>query len=275
MSLLKGQMFRLTDRDLDFLIETVSADVTDKLRLKQIILEDEDFRNRFISEEKVFRRVMDDDEILLKISPHFFFEILLRKAMGELEQKGYTLEKTSHMKVPVFDTQKVVEILENESILVYLADMLSSFTRIESYTLSFRIKPGVWRKIRFNDLDINSLIQFANIVDEDYRFTFYKRIGDICLFILGIFPDYAEAEFRYPLSRQPRPHLPGKARISPEHYHNEGRKFYKMAAEHPAAEKLELSDTLRSLYGHFQQVKKPLNFISEYYLQYKRVNVFG
>ena len=145
MSRLKGQRFRLTDRDLDFLIETVSAGVTDKLRLKQIILEDENFRNQFANEEKVFRRVMDDGEILLKISPHLFFEILLRKAMEELEQKGYTLEKTSHMKVPVFDAQEVAEIL----------------------------------------------------------------------------------------------------------------------------------DTFRSLHGHFQQVKKPLNFISEYYLQYKRLNVFG
>ena len=275
MSLLKGKKVRLNERDIDFLIQTVSADVTDKLRLKQILQEDEDFRNRFISEVAVFRRIMDDEEILLKISPHLFFEILLRKAADALERKGYTLEQTSRLKVPVFDTRDVVKLLERESILVYLADMLSSFTRIESYTLSFRIKPGVWRKIRFNDLDINSLIQFANIVDENHRFTFFKRIGDICLFILGIFPDFAESDYRYPLSRKPRPKVPGKARISPEHYHEAGRKFYKLAAEHPAAEQMELSDIFQSLCEHFQQVKKPLNFIAEHYLQYKRGYVFG
>lgn len=275
MSLLKGLHIRLDDRDIDFLIQTVSAEVTDKIRLKQILQEDEDFRNRFISEAAVFRRVMDDEEVLLKISPHLFFEILLRKAADALEKKGYTLEKTSRLKVPVFDTKDVVKLLEREPILVYLADMLSSFTRIESYTLSFRIKPGVWRKIRFNDLDINSLIQFASMVDENHRFTFFKRIGDICLFILGIFPDYAESEYRYPSSRQLRPRVPGKARISPEYYHEAGRKFYKLAAEHPAAEQMELSEIFRSLYKHFQQVKKPLNFIAEHYLQYKRGVVFG
>ena len=275
MSLLKGKHIRLDDRDIDFLIQTVSAEVTDKLRLKQILQEDEDFRNRFVSEAAVFRKVMDDEEVLLKISPHLFFEILLRKAADALEKKGYTLEKTSRLKVPVFDTKDVVKLLEREPILVYLADMLSSFTRIESYTLSFRIKPGVWRKIRFNDLDINSLIQFASMVDENHRFTFFKRIGDICLFILGIFPDYAESEYRYPSSRQPRPRVPGKARISPEYYHEAGRKFYRLAAEHPAAEQMELSEIFRSLYKHFQQVKKPLNFIAEHYLQYKRGVVFG
>ncbi|MBW1698009.1 MAG: hypothetical protein JRH18_03690 [Deltaproteobacteria bacterium] len=266
--------FRLTDRDIDFLIETVSSGVTDKWRLKQIIREDEDFRNRFISEEKVFRRVMDDEEILLKISPALFFEILLRKAAASLERKSYTLEKTSTMRIPVFDTHEVVDLLNRESLLVYLADMLSSFTRIETYTISFRIKKGVWKKIRFNDLDIRSLMAFAEIVEEPYRLHFYKRIADICLFILGIFPEHAEYEYRYPFSGHLRPPIRGNLRISPEEYENEGKKFYKLAAEHPSAEELDLSETFLALHGNFQKAKKPLNFISEHYLRYKKRRLF-
>ena len=63
---------KLSERDLDFLTETVSPEVTDKVRLKTIIREDEDFRNMFIGDHRVFRRVMDDDEILLKISTGLF-----------------------------------------------------------------------------------------------------------------------------------------------------------------------------------------------------------
>ena len=37
---LKG--LRLSDRDLNFLVETVSPEITDKLKLKQIIREDEE-----------------------------------------------------------------------------------------------------------------------------------------------------------------------------------------------------------------------------------------
>ena len=40
---------RLSDKDLDFLVETASPGVTDRSRLKQIVKEDQDFRNRFIN----------------------------------------------------------------------------------------------------------------------------------------------------------------------------------------------------------------------------------
>ncbi|NVM27178.1 MAG: hypothetical protein HWN70_14860, partial [Desulfobacterales bacterium] len=229
---LNARRLRLSDRDLDFLVETASPEVTDKPGLKQIITEDEDFRNTFIGDEKVFRRLMDDEEIFLKISPTFFFEILLRKAANDLEQASYTIEKTSTMRIPVFDTKDVVELLAKESLLIYLADMLSSFTKIESYTISFRVRKGVWKKIRFNDLDIFSLMSFCEAVEDDYRLGFYKRIADICLFILGIFPEYAERDYRYPFSGEVRPQIRGKARISPEDYEKEGRRFYKLAAEH-------------------------------------------
>jgi len=267
--------FRLSERDLEFLIETASPGVMDLYRLKQIIRQDEDFRNKFIGDERVFRRMMDDEEISLKISPTLFFEILLRKAVNDLEQASYTLEKASTMKIPVFDTKDVVAILTKNSLLVYLADMLSSFTKIESYAISFRIRKGIWKKFRFNDLDIHSLMSFCEAVEDNYRFTFYKRIADICLFILGVFPDYAERNYRYPFSKAVRPQIGGKIRISPEQYEKEGRKLYKLAAEHHSAKELVLSDVFWALHGNFQKVKKPLNYISENYLQYKRHRFFG
>jgi hypothetical protein len=264
----------LSDRDLDFLAEAVSPEIKDKSRLKQIIQEDEDFRNSYVTEEKVFRKLMDDEEIFLKISPGLFFEVLLRKAANDLEEVGYTFEKTSHMKIPVFDTKEVSELLTRESLLHYLADMLASFTKIQSYTFSFRVRKGVWEKIRFNDLDILSLMTFCEAAGDEYRMGFYKRIADICLFILGVFPDYAERDYRYPLSGQVRPHIRGKLRISPEDYEKEGRKFYKLAAEHPSAKELNLAETFWALYENFQKAKKPLNFISEHYLQYTKHRFF-
>lgn len=85
---------RLTERDLDFLVETASPEVADKGRLKQIISDDEDFRSSFLTDEKVFKRVMDDDESFLRISPALFFEVLLRKAAQDLEGASYTVERS-------------------------------------------------------------------------------------------------------------------------------------------------------------------------------------
>jgi hypothetical protein len=260
---------------MDFLVETVSPGVIDKPKLKQIIRQDEDFRNTFIDDEKVFRRLVNEEEAFLKISPALFFEVLLRKVARDLKEVSYTIERTGTTKVPVFDTKDVVEFLAKESLLDYLADMLSSFTRIETYAFSIPIGEHIFEKIRVNDLDMLSLIDLCEAVEDEYRLGFYKRIADISLFILGIFPDYAEYDYRYPFSGQLRPQSRGKVRMSPEDYEKKGRKFYRLAAEHPSARELDLSEIFWALHEDFQKAKKPLNFIAEHYLRYKRYRFFG
>jgi hypothetical protein len=275
MSPQKIKILRLSDRDLDFLVETAHPEVVDKVKLKKIVREDEDFRNSFISDEKIFRRLIGDEEIFLKISPVLFFEILLRKVVNDLKGTSFTIEKAGTMKIPVFDTKEVVGLLSKKNLLDYLADMLSSFTRVESYTIFVEVRKGVWEKIRFNDLDIFSLMSLCDVVEDEYRIGFYKRIADICLFILGIFPDYAEREYRYPFSGQVRPHIRGRIRIDPEDYEKEGRKFYKLAAEHGSVKEMELSEVFWTLHEDFQMAKKPLNFIAEHYLRYKKHKLFS
>ncbi len=264
----------ITDKDLDFLIETAHPEVIDKPKLREIIREDEGLRSTFIADEKVFGRLMNDDEILLKISSRLFFEILLRRVINDFRGASYTLEKTSTMKIPVFDTKEVVELLAKHFLVDYLAHMLSSFTKIENYTIWYKTKSGVLERVQFNDIDIFSLMGLCDVVEEEYRLGFYKRIADICLFILGIYPDYAECEYRYPFSGHVRPQFHGKVRISPEGYEKEGRRFYRLAAEHHSAKELDLSETFWALHENFQKAKKPLNFIAEVYLQYKRQRLF-
>jgi len=275
MAKLQFRSLRLSDRDLDFLVETASPGVFDKPRLKQILREDEKFRNTFIEDEKVFRRLMDDEEIVLKISPALFFEILLRKVARDLKETSYTIERAGMTKILVFDTKEVAGFLAKEPLLDYLADMLSSFTRVESYAFSIQVGKHLFENIKFNNLDLFSLMAISETVEDDHRLGFYKRIADICLFILGIFPDYAEYDYRYPFSGQPRPEFRGKVRMGAEAYEKEGRKFYRLAAEHPSARELDLSDVFWALHEDFPKAKKPLNFIAEHYLRYKRYRFFG
>ena len=275
MSPSKFRSLRLSDKDLDFLVETVSPGVIDKPKLKQIVKEDEGFRNTFIDDEKVFRRLIDEEEAFLKISPALFFEVLLRKVARDLKGVSYTVEKTGTTKIPIFDTKDVVEFLAKESLLDYLADMLSSFTRIETYAFSIQVGEHIFEKIRVNDLDMLSLIDLCEAVEDEYRLGLYKRIADICLFILGIFPDYAEHDYCYPFSGQLRPQIRGKVRMSPDDYEEKGRKFYRLAAEHPSARELDLSGIFWALHEDFPKAKKPLNFIAEHYLRYKRYRFFG
>ncbi len=265
----------LSDGDADFLIDTVSPEVRNRSRLKKILREDSDIRNSYVTDEKTFQKVLNEEESFVRISPALFFEILLRKTARDLQEAGYTFEISGRGKVPVFDTPEIVDLLRKEDLIVYLADMLSSFTRVQSYSFSIRVRKGIWKRFRFNDLDIASLLSLSQAADQEYRFPFYKRIADICLFILGIFPDFVAREYRYPHSDQLRPHIRGRLRMSPEDYAAEGRKFYQLAAEHPSARELCLEEVFRELQRSFDKAKKPLNFIADHYLPRTRDKYFG
>lgn len=274
MSRLKLESLRLSDKDLDFVIHEAAPEFADKERLKRLIGEDEDFRKALIGDERVFKRAMADEETIVRISPALYFEILLRKALKDLEGASHTIERAGRQAIPVFDVKEVVDFLARQSILEYLADMLSSFTKINSYVIPVRVRQGVWRKIRYNDMDIDGLARFCETVEKKYRFNFYKRIGDVCLLILGIFPEYVQFDYHYAPWGGERPRIGSRLGKSMEEYEEEGRRFYKLAAEHYSARLLELSEVLWLLYDNFNTAKKPLNFISEHYLHQRRHELF-
>jgi hypothetical protein len=264
----------LTAADVDFLVSAVAPDVTDKERLKRLIEVDGDFRDAFIDDDRTFRKVVADRDVFLRISPRLYFEVLLRKTRRELESATHTIEKGGTQKVAVFDTKDVVDLLSRQAVLVYLSDMLSSFARIESYTFHYRIREGIWRKLRFNDLDVDSLIGLCASVEEEHRLGFYKRIADICLFTLGVFPEHVRYSWRYPASGEPRPAGNRRLRRSVGDYLEEGRKFYKLAADHPATASLEVSQVFRLLHENFLTARKPLAFIAENYIRQHKGSLF-
>ena len=264
-----------SESDILFLTETVDPALLSKI---DTIKNDPDIIEGMMEQEagRLFQRIMliDDERITAKITPRFLFEVLLRTARRELENQAYTVERTVSQKIPIFDSPEVVRFLSNKAVLKYLADMLTSFTRIESFTLPVRVRKGIWRKIRFNDMDIDSLLRFCQATDEEHRFGFYKRIADLCLFILGMFPEYVITDFRYPSSGKARPKLFGRLRRSAEDYEEEGRRFYKLAGEHRDAAVLDLAEVLNQLHEKFYLAKKPLNLISERFLQFKKGKLF-
>jgi hypothetical protein len=175
----------------------------------------------------------------------------------------------------VWDARKVVELLEEEAVLSYLADMLSSFTKIENWGLTVKVKKGMWQKPRFNDMDIDSLITLCNAVDEAHRFSCYKRIGDLCLFLLGMFPECTCFGYWYPRPGDQSLKADLAFSRTVEEYEEQGKRFYALAGAHEDANVLELSETLWLLHDNFSVVRKPLNFICEQYVHHSKHRLFG
>jgi hypothetical protein len=264
----------LSHNDLLFMVETLIPERRDKERLVELIKDDESFVEAMVRDEELFDRVMGDEEILVKISPKLFFAVLLERIRRDLEKETYTVERRHLQRIAVFDSDKVVDLLGRKQIRDYLAEMLASFTRIESFTLPVRVREGIWRKYRFNDLNVDSLIRYCQAIDEEHRFRFYKRIADVCLFFAGVFPEYIEARYRYPLSGKIRPRVMGQSRRSIEDYEEEGKAFYERAAEHQVARAQNLDEVLSTLSENFTLAEKPLAFMSDHYLWFRKHQLF-
>ena len=264
----------LSHNDLLFMVETLIPGRGDKERLVELVKDDEGFVETMLRDKELFDRVMEDEEILVRISPKLFFAILLERIRRDLEKETYTIERRHLQRIAIFDSDRVVDLLSRKQIRDYLAGMLASFTRVESFTLPVRVRKGIWHKYRFNDFDVDSLIRCCEAVDEDHRFRFYKRIADVCLFLAGMFPQHIEAQYRYPLSGKIRPRVRGQSRRSIEDYEEEGRAFYELAAEHELARVQNLDEVLSTLSENFTLAKKPLAFISDHYLWFRKHEFF-
>lgn len=259
-----------SERDLDFVIENVAPNSANSEHLKKLLTEDVQFRTAMLGDDALLNRIQSDEEIFLYISPALFFEILLRNSHRELETAAYTEERQGRMSIPVFDTPNVLEFMEQPGVVEYLASMMASFTRINSYTIPVRVRRGVRRRVRYNDMDVDSLIRFAADADPEQKFGYYKRIADVCLFLSGVFPDSAQTRAgNSPLPRSWR------MRRTLEEYEREGRTFYGLAQEHPAARVLELSQVFAALKDNFNAARKPLTFVATRFLHAKKRQLFG
>lgn len=266
---------RFSDGDIRFLVETVAPQLLDRLN---VIKNDVDLIQGMLNQEaeRVFKRIvlMGEEDMMTSITTRFLFEVLLMKALRDLKMQSYTVEKTRFQKVPVFDAQEVAKFMANDKVVDYLADMLSSFTKTESFVVAVRLKKGIWRKFRFSDIDLDSLVRLCESVDEERRFALYKRAADLCLFILGMFPEHVTSDYRLVSNVETHRMVFRKLMRSAEQYEEEGRRFYKLAGLHKEAEILGLSETLCQLHENFNLARKPLIYISENLLRSKKQKLF-
>lgn len=266
--------WRLLRRDILFLIETLMPGKTDPELEVERVQHDDELIQAMLNDDRLFERLLSDHEVLVQVSPWLFFTVLLRRAQRDLQGAAFTPERRDRQKVFIFDTDQVLALLEGEPLRDYLATMLASFTRVGSVTVPIQVREGVWRWYRASDLDVEGLMRYCQALDEALRFDAYRRIGDVCLFMTGMFPEHIEAQYRYPLSRSIRPRARGRIVRSREDYEAHGRAFYSLAAAHEQARAEALSEVLAMLSKHFILAEKPLRFLAEHYLGFARHRLF-
>jgi len=266
--------WRLLPQDRRFLVEVLMPGYRDKAQAADLLASDENMIARMVDDERLFQHIVADDEVLVHASPWLFFLVLLRRARREMAQETFTVEQRDRQKVVLFDVDQVNDLLDDDAVVDYLASLLASFTRVESITVRYQVREGVWHRFRTSELNVEGLIRFAQTMEERFRFQVYKRIGDVCLFLTGMFPEYIESRYRYASSGQIRPSVRARLLISHEDYESHGRAFYRLAAEHEMAQPEGTDGLLAKLGENFVLAEKPLRFVANRYLQFTRHRLF-
>jgi hypothetical protein len=261
----------LGELDLLYIVRTLLPDSEDPSRMIRVLQDDREILEGMLCDEKLARRILDDPQSILRVSASLFFAVLLRRVRSDLERESFTLENAGGRSMALFDTPQIVALLRDPGFLGYLTDMLVSFVRVNSFSTVVRVKHGVWRRVRFSDFDIDSLLRYGSALEESRRFPVYKRIADVCLFTLGIMPP-EEAAAAHGLSWEGI--LPVSRSRSRQDYVEQGRSFYRLASRHPDAGQQRLSNVLETLSDKFALAVKPLAAMSSKYLAPFKDQVF-
>ncbi len=183
----------LTDADLSLLAPA------DASRLRG----DPEALLRRLEHPDVFRAVLGPHDPAQRwavaASPFLVFAVLVQQAAAELASMDHVPERTGlRQRVPVFDAPALRDFLGEPARRLFLAELLASFTRVASGRYRVRVG-GRTRTRRFSELDPVRLAGLLDAVPQAERPGVYRRLGDVTLFLTGVFPDYATTRALGPL----------------------------------------------------------------------------
>jgi hypothetical protein len=139
-------------------------------------------------------------------SPFLIFAVAVHRAAADLETMDHVPERSLRQRVPLFDAPELRDFLGSAARRLFLAELLASFTRTASvqYRAAVRGQPGRTargaRGRRVSELDLVRMAGLLDAVPEAERAGVYRRLGDVALFLTGVFPDYAAAHALGPVS---------------------------------------------------------------------------
>jgi hypothetical protein len=212
-------------------------------------------------------------------SPFLVFAVAVQRAAAELASAGHVPERTGpRQRVPLFDAPALRDFLAAPARRLFLAELLASFTRVASGRYRTRVG-GRMRTRRFSELDPVRLAGLLEAVPAAERPGVYRRLGDVTLFLTGVFPDYATAHALGPVNAARllrAAHLPAaqlsaaqqdRLADSPaiEFWEQLGARWYRAARDLAPVATARLT-VVGEVADRFRQARRVLNHVADQYL---------
>ncbi len=221
------------------------------------------------------------DEPFLRASPFLVFAVAVHRCSAELRQAAFVHEWLGpRQRVAVFDVEGLRSFLADPARRLFLAELLASYTHVTSGSVLVQTRRG-WRRHRFSELDPLRLASLLEVVPEAERVGVYRRLGDLALFLTGVFPDHTatrgvtpvtEARLRraaglggtdeaMPASEPSAVSLSGAVALLEEL----GRRWYRMASS-TAPLPTDATRAVGDVAERFDQARRILNLVTERHL---------
>jgi hypothetical protein len=262
----------LTDADLGLLASvgagTGAAVDASSLRSDPVAL------LRLLEHPGAFRAVLGGPGEPVPASPFLVFAVSVQRAAAELESAGHVPERTGpRQRVPLFDAPALRDFLAAPARRLFLAELLASFTRVASGRYRARVG-GRMRTRRFSELDPVRLAGLLEAVPQAERPGVYRRLGDVTLFLTGVFPDYATAHALGPvnaarllraaqLPASERDRVTGPPGI--EFWEHLGARWYRAARDLAPVATARIT-VVGEVADRFRQARRVLNHVADQYL---------
>lgn len=201
----KAFVERLGEHDLMLL---AGSDVApeEATRLRDRLLAEPSLIDSYLGDVGLFDSLFrsDQTDTIRVLSPTLAFAVLVHRTMRDLHSANYVSEWVgAGERLPVFDVASLREFIDDLTRRFLMIDLLASFTRVASGSTVVRTRHG-YRRRRFSELDPVSLAEVVSSLPNERRAAGYRRLGDVALFLTGVFPDHTS---RHPMSHMRRVRL--------------------------------------------------------------------
>jgi hypothetical protein len=125
----------------------------------------------------------------------------VHRAVGDLGSTAFVGERFGSFKrLPVFASAELRDLYDDADRRLFTIEHLASYTRVASGPVWVRRERGGYRRVRYSELDPVRLAGLLDLVDPEEQVGIYRRLGDLALFLTGVFPDHCAREPLHPVT---------------------------------------------------------------------------
>ena len=225
-------------------------------------------------------------EPLAIVSPVLVFAVVIGRGASEIGDHHHVPERFgSRLTLPVFDGDRLARFTSTPASRAFLVELLGSYTRVLSGP-RWEKSRGRWRRRRFSEMNPAQLAQLAADLPIEERAGAYRRLGDLALFLNGVFPDHSTRQSLSPIeldrivrSLPPGERIESSKLLAAERIDSTGPvlaalgpSWYRLAAR--LVPLPDMASQLDHVADHFEPARRFLNFVTDRYLWPRRDHLF-